>query len=135
APRRPAPTSAMLCWPWVRRILRISERSESTEYPTPRLPNLPNPERSRRICVALMFVYSAISCHEIRDLPILRACVSTWRYRLRRAATPTPKRSATTTSPKACDTAAHCADGRATRPGEPLVHPVCPARLSGLTVL
>ena len=30
------------------------------------------PERSRRICVALMFVYSLISCEEIRSLPILR---------------------------------------------------------------
>ena len=29
APSRPAPTSAMLCWPCVRRILRISESSES----------------------------------------------------------------------------------------------------------
>src|SRR5215467_11069375 len=42
-----------------------------------------------------MLVYSAISCEEIRVLPILRACVSTWRYRDRRAATPTFKRSAT----------------------------------------
>ena len=95
APSRPAPTSAMLCWPCVRRIFRISESSDSTEYPTPRLPNLPKAERSRRIWVALMFVYSAISCEEIRSLPILRACVSTWRYRLRRAATPTVKRSGT----------------------------------------
>ena len=29
SPRRPAPTSAMLCCPCVRTILRISERSES----------------------------------------------------------------------------------------------------------
>src|SRR5262252_10257555 len=42
-----------------------------------------------------MFVYSAISWEEIRVLPIFRACVSTWRYRDRRAATPTFKRSAT----------------------------------------
>ena len=42
-----------------------------------------------------MFVYSAISCDEIRVFPIFRACVSTWRYRDRRAATPTFKRSAT----------------------------------------
>src|SRR6476469_6023468 len=42
-----------------------------------------------------MFVYSAISCEEILVLPIFRACVSTWRYRDRRAATPTFKRSAT----------------------------------------
>jgi hypothetical protein len=42
-----------------------------------------------------MFVYSAISCEEMRDFPIFRACVSTWRYRDRRAATPTFKRSAT----------------------------------------
>src|SRR5262249_48167335 len=42
-----------------------------------------------------MFVYSAISWEEILVLPILRACVSTWRYRDRRAATPTFKRSAT----------------------------------------
>jgi hypothetical protein len=31
----------------------------------------------------------------MRDFPIFRACVSTWRYRDRRAATPTFKRSAT----------------------------------------
>ena len=55
-PSRPAPTSAMLCWPCVRRILRISPSRPSIEYPTPRLPNLPKFERSRRICVALMFV-------------------------------------------------------------------------------
>ena len=42
-----------------------------------------------------MFVYSAISCEEILVFPIFRACVSTWRYRDRRAATPTFKRSAT----------------------------------------
>ena len=30
-PRRPAPTRAMLCWPCVRRILRISLSSESIE--------------------------------------------------------------------------------------------------------
>src|SRR5881394_4034573 len=42
-----------------------------------------------------MFVYSAISCDEILVLPIFRACFSTWRYRDRRAATPTFKRSAT----------------------------------------
>jgi hypothetical protein len=30
-PRRPAPTSAMLCCPWVRRIFRISLSSESIE--------------------------------------------------------------------------------------------------------
>ena len=78
-PRRPAPINAMLCCPCVRRILRISERSESTAYPTPRLPNFPNIERSRRICVALMFVYSAISCEEMRSLPIFLAWVSTWR--------------------------------------------------------
>src|SRR5215813_9590452 len=42
-----------------------------------------------------MFVYSAISWEEILVLPILRACVSTWRYRDRRAATPTFRRSAT----------------------------------------
>src|SRR6201986_1488013 len=42
-----------------------------------------------------MFVYSAISCEEIRVFPIFRACVSTWRYRDRRAATPTFRRSAT----------------------------------------
>ena len=41
-----------------------------------------------------MFVYSEISWLEIRSLPIFFACVSTWRYRLRRAATPTVKRSA-----------------------------------------
>ena len=29
-PRWPAPNSAMLCWPLVRRILRICETSEST---------------------------------------------------------------------------------------------------------
>ena len=29
-PRLPAPNSAMLCWPDVRRILRIWETSEST---------------------------------------------------------------------------------------------------------
>src|SRR5262245_40849882 len=45
-----------------------------------------------------MFVYSAISCEEMRSLPILFACVSTCRYRLRRAATPTPNRSANSTS-------------------------------------
>jgi hypothetical protein len=28
-PSRPAPTSAMLCWPWVRRIFLISFRSAS----------------------------------------------------------------------------------------------------------
>ena len=59
------------------------------------LAELPEVERSRRICVALMFVYSAISCDEMRVFPIFRACVSTWRYRDRRAATPTFKRSAT----------------------------------------
>src|SRR3954452_17447447 len=42
-----------------------------------------------------MFVYSAISWEEILVFPIFRACVSTWRYRDRRAATPTVKRSAT----------------------------------------
>src|SRR5512135_827811 len=42
-----------------------------------------------------MFVYSAISWEEILVFPIFRACVSTWRYRDRRAATPTFKRSAT----------------------------------------
>src|SRR3954469_5421865 len=42
-----------------------------------------------------MFVYSAISCDEILVFPIFRACVSTRRYRDRRAATPTFKRSAT----------------------------------------
>src|SRR4249920_2248209 len=41
-----------------------------------------------------MFVYSEISCDEIRSLPIFRAWVSTWRYLLRRAATPTVRRSA-----------------------------------------
>src|SRR5262245_34936351 len=41
-----------------------------------------------------MFVYSAISWEEIRSLPIFRACVRTWRYLLRRAATPTVSRSA-----------------------------------------
>ena len=30
-PSRPAPTRAMLCWPCVRRILRISSSSESIE--------------------------------------------------------------------------------------------------------
>ena len=39
----------------------------------------PKPERSRRIWVALMFVYSEISCEEIRSLPIFFACVSTCR--------------------------------------------------------
>src|SRR5919109_3257165 len=67
-------------------------------YPTPRFPNLPNADRSRLIWVALMFVYSAISCEEIRCLPIFRACVSTWRYRDRRAATPTVSRSDTPAS-------------------------------------
>src|SRR5262245_23669241 len=43
-----------------------------------------------------MFVYSAISCEEIRSFPIFRACVSTCRYLLKRAATPTVKRSAKT---------------------------------------
>src|SRR5947209_96389 len=33
----------------------------------------------------------------MRSLPIFRACVRTWRYRLSRAATPTVNRSATTT--------------------------------------
>src|SRR3990172_2997859 len=42
-----------------------------------------------------MLVYSEISCEEMRSLPIFFACVSTWRYRLRRAATPTVNRSAT----------------------------------------
>jgi len=46
--------------------------------------------------------YSAISCDEILVLPIFRACVSTWRYRDRRAATPTFKRSAT--RPPFCST-------------------------------
>src|SRR6187397_3623468 len=46
-----------------------------------------------------MFVYSEISCDEIRSLPIFRACVSTWRYLLRRAATPTVRRSVTCRSP------------------------------------
>jgi hypothetical protein len=41
-------------------------------------------------------VYSAISCEEILSLPIFRACVSTCRYLLKRAATPTVNRSATT---------------------------------------
>ena len=59
------------------------------------LPERPNAERSRRICVALMFVYSEISCDEIRSLPIFRACVRTCRYLLRRAATPTVRRSVT----------------------------------------
>src|SRR4029079_180339 len=44
-----------------------------------------------------MFVYSAISWEEMRSLPIFLACVRTWRYRLRRAATPTVNRSATVT--------------------------------------
>src|SRR5688572_8843873 len=106
-PSRPAPTSAMLCWPCVRRICRISSRSASVRYPTPRLPNLPNAERSRRICVALMFVYSEISCDEIRSLPILRAWVRTWRYRLRRAATPTVRRSVTCSPPRKFVTKRH----------------------------
>ena len=55
-PSRPAPTSAMLCWPWVRRIFRISPTRLSMFYPTPRLPNLQKAERSRRIWVALLFV-------------------------------------------------------------------------------
>src|SRR4029450_8001609 len=42
-----------------------------------------------------MFVYSAISCEEILSFPIFLACVRTCRYLLRRAATPTVKRSAT----------------------------------------
>src|SRR6185312_12948371 len=100
-PRWPAPKRAMLCWPAVRRILRISETSESTLYPTPRLPNLPKPERSRRICVGLMWVYSESSCEEIVSRPILRACVRTCRYRERRAATPSERRSPSTGSPAA----------------------------------
>src|SRR6188474_2619733 len=46
-----------------------------------------------------MFVYSEISCDEIRSLPIFLACVRTWRYLLRRAATPTVRRSVTCWSP------------------------------------
>ena len=52
--------------------------STSIEYPTPRLPNFPKPERSRLICVALMFVYSLISWDEMRS-SIFFACVSTCR--------------------------------------------------------
>ena len=40
-----------------------------------------------------MFVYSLISCEEMRSLPILRAWMSTRRYWDRRAATPTVSRS------------------------------------------
>ena len=72
-PSRPAPKSAMLCCPCVRRIFRISPLRASTLYPTPRFPNFPKPERSRRICVALMFVYSLTSCEEIRSLPVFFA--------------------------------------------------------------
>jgi hypothetical protein len=42
-----------------------------------------------------MFVYSEISCEEILSLPIFLAWLRTWRYLLRRAATPTVKRSGT----------------------------------------
>src|SRR5436309_5391147 len=47
----------------------------------------------------------------MRSLPIFLACVSTWRYRLSRAATPTVNRSATTTPSRVviCDMAIHCA--------------------------
>src|SRR6476659_9172619 len=83
----------MLCCPEVRRILRISAIRKSMLYPTPRLPNLPKPERSRRIWVALTLVYSPISCDEIESRPIFLACVSTCRYRDSRAATPTVSRS------------------------------------------
>src|SRR5688500_11783422 len=54
-----------------------------------------------------MFVYSEISWDEIRSRPIFLACVSTCRYRDRRAATPTVSRSATS-APSLdviCDTA------------------------------
>ena len=78
-PSRPAPISTMLCWPEVRRILRISVTRKSMLYPTPRLPNLPKPDRSRRIWVAFTFVYSPISCEEIESRPIFFACVSTCR--------------------------------------------------------
>src|SRR5580704_16192209 len=73
---------------------RISPISASTLYPTPRLPNFPNPDRSRRIWVELTCVKSASSCELIVSLPILRACVNTIRYRDRRAATPRPSFSA-----------------------------------------
>ena len=43
------------------------------------LPNRPKLERSRRIWVALMLVYSEISWEEILSFPIFFACVSTWR--------------------------------------------------------
>src|SRR5687768_7703757 len=43
----------------------------------------------------------------MRSLPIFFAWVSTWRYRLRRAATPTVKRSATRSLPSSLVTTGH----------------------------
>ena len=46
---------------------------------------------------------------EIRDFPIFRAWVSTWRYRESRAATPTVRRSATYASFRSvCNTGGCC---------------------------
>ena len=39
-PSRPAPTSATLCWPWVRRILRISSSRSSIDVADPALAEL-----------------------------------------------------------------------------------------------
>src|SRR5687767_9160131 len=76
-----------------------------------------------------MFVYSAISCDEIRSLPILRACDSTCRYLLRRAATPTVKRSATSLPLSAClAEVADCASGLEQAAGEPSRPEACPKR-------
>src|SRR5262245_18092597 len=62
-----------------------------------------------------MFVYSAISCDEIRSVPILRAWVRTWRYRLRRAATPTVRRSGTYVPSQQPVTTAHIVSTRRSR--------------------
>src|SRR5262249_29206409 len=49
------------------------------------------------------------SWEEIRSLPIFRDCVSTWRYRDSRAATPTVKRSATELlGSEACNNGGSC---------------------------
>ena len=53
-----------------------------------------------------MCVYSASSCEEIVSLPILRAWISTWRYRESRAATPSDSRSPSIGAPSATAPAA-----------------------------
>ena len=66
-----------------------------------------------------MFVYSLISCEEILSWPIFFACVRTRRYWLRRAATPTVRRSPCTAFPSVANSTAISRLSIATRPTAP----------------